>query len=208
MLILTPGYSAIFPLAALDSLTLETSGTVKVEAVSGLGVSAGVIATASRSTTLGPYSAAGSMKITAIGAECRYGVVPATVQPYYGTAPASASIVTATSAAAIPANSLGYFTAAGLVALADALTSGKKAAVFIKTAAASGATTACYLPGQIIDGLTGLTPGAEYAMSVTPGQFVLSSVAAAYPAGRVLLPIGVALSATTLLFSVGSPINL
>lgn len=61
-------------LSANDSLNLQTRGTVTVEAVSGLGIAAGVIGTyASGSTTLGPY-AAGVIKITAGMADVIFGV--------------------------------------------------------------------------------------------------------------------------------------
>lgn len=73
MLILNPGNSATVTLTDYDSVTVQTRGVVTVEAVSGLGVTAGVIAQLSGSRTFGPYSA-GQIKLTASAADVLYDV--------------------------------------------------------------------------------------------------------------------------------------
>jgi YD repeat-containing protein len=76
MLVLTPGYSVTLTLNAQDSVFVESRDSVVVEAVSGLGLSPGVIATLDGKQTFGPY-AAGQFKLTAIGGDCAYNVIAA-----------------------------------------------------------------------------------------------------------------------------------
>lgn len=73
MVILTPGNSATMTLTDYDSVTVQTRGVVTIEAISGLGVAAGVIAQISGSRTFGPYSA-GQIKLTASAADVLYDV--------------------------------------------------------------------------------------------------------------------------------------
>lgn len=73
MLILNPGNSATMTLTDYDSVTVQTRGVVRVEAISGLGVAAGVIAEVSGSRTFGPYSA-GQIKLTGSVADVYYDV--------------------------------------------------------------------------------------------------------------------------------------
>lgn len=64
MATLSSGQSVTLTLTDNDSVTVQTAGVVVVEAVSGLGVTAGKIAEITGSQTFGPYQA-GSIKLTA-----------------------------------------------------------------------------------------------------------------------------------------------
>lgn len=89
MNILNAGYSAELTLVANDVVTINPGASVVVEAVSGLGLSAGVIGTYTDGRTLGPYLA-GVVKLTAVMGDCSYGVstgvsaVTSTVNPLTG----------------------------------------------------------------------------------------------------------------------------
>lgn len=85
MLILNAGYSVNLTLsAALSTVALSTRNAVKVEAVSGLGLSPGVIATIGTTQTLGPYPS-GVIKLTATGGDCSYDVQPVSTTAAYAT---------------------------------------------------------------------------------------------------------------------------
>jgi|GEM_PF-3647780 len=65
---------------------------------------------------------------------------------------------------------------------------------FVLAGFASAATATVYLPGQVITGLTGLTPGATYFLAASGGVTVTA------PSSGWRQVVGKALSATTLLF--------
>jgi len=115
---------------------------------------------------------------------------------------------TATAGAALSAGQLVYMKSDGMLAPADATVEGKEAVGFIKNNYAQGASATYHKIGDILTGLTGLTPGATYYMSTTPGALATASDVSAYVAGNVVMPVGRALSATELLFSPNSPITL
>ena len=73
MIILNPGYSVTISLANQETLSVDTRGSLLVEAVSGLGLTAGVIGTTTVAKTYGPYPA-GLIKLTATLADSSYGV--------------------------------------------------------------------------------------------------------------------------------------
>ncbi len=110
----------------------------------------------------------------------------------------------ATADEALPANSLVYIKANGNCALASAIAEGKEAIGFVRTAVLLGADAAIYAEGNFITGLSGLTPGASYFMTTTPGQIGAAPVAT----GNVVQHVGTALSATALAFALFNPITL
>lgn len=74
MLLLNPGYTKTVNLAANQTLYVETLGLVVVTAVSGLGITAGVLASVDGSQTFGPYATDGVLTIAATKSDCTYGV--------------------------------------------------------------------------------------------------------------------------------------
>lgn len=80
---------------------------------------------------------------------------------------------------------------------ADATAQGKECHGFVKGAFADAATATIYLPGNVITGLTGLTPGARQYLATTPGARTETPVSAA---GNVSQIIGYAASATSIIF--------
>jgi hypothetical protein len=88
---------------------------------------------------------------------------------------------------------------------ADATTSGKEAHGFVLTAVTSGASGTVYPEENVLSGLTGLTPGARQFLSTTPGA---RTATAPSTAGNVAQVIGVALSATEIMFRPETPITL
>ena len=85
----------------------------------------------------------------------------------------------------------------GGVRLADATAVGKEANGFVIAAVANAATATIYLPGNEM-ALTGLTPGTRYFLSAaSPGDYTATSPSAA---GNVSMSIGVAVSATEMIF--------
>jgi len=87
---------------------------------------------------------------------------------------------------------------------ADASTYGKEATGFVLAAALTGATATVYFEGQNTQ-RTGLTPGALYFLATTPG-----SVTATAPstAGNIVQQVGRAMSATSLAYEGGQPVEL
>lgn len=89
---------------------------------------------------------------------------------------------------------------------ADATTTGKPAHGFVNEGAAADADATVIFDGTI-SGLSGLTIGAEYVLSTTPGGVVaLASAPAA--TGNLYQQVGVAVSATELVFEKGIPIHI
>lgn len=87
---------------------------------------------------------------------------------------------------------------------ADASTAGKESNGFVLAAVSSGANATVYFEGTNTQ-KTGLTPGASYYLSTTPGAVV---TAAPTTTGQVVQFIGKATSATTLSYEAARPINL
>lgn len=111
--------------------------------------------------------------------------------------------VAATASEALAAGDLVNIFAGG-VRKADATTEGKESHGFVKSSVASAATATIYLPGDIITGLAGLTPGARQFLSTTAG---LPTETAPAVAGNVAQMIGIAASATTIMFEPEEPIT-
>lgn len=105
-----------------------------------------------------------------------------------------------------PAN-LVYVKASGNLGLADATAEGKEALGVVLTAAPAGTAAKVNLIGSLISGLSGLTPGAFYYMSTTPGA-ITNYAGAPTVAGNVLMKVGTALTSSTLIFSPEIPITL
>jgi hypothetical protein len=110
--------------------------------------------------------------------------------------------LTTTTFEAIGAGKLVYVRADGQLALASSTAEGKEAIGFTLAAAASGAQATWYNTG-VITGLSSLTPGTAYFMS--PAGAI---GAAPTTTGNVVLRVGIALTATTLLFEANTPITL
>lgn len=88
---------------------------------------------------------------------------------------------------------------------ADATAEGKEVHGFVKAGFASAATAVVYTPGNIITGLTGMTPGArQYLSAATPGARTETPPATA---GNVVQLIGIAANATTVLFEPEEPVT-
>ena len=88
---------------------------------------------------------------------------------------------------------------------ADATVAGKEAHGFVLAAVTSGATGTVYPEENVLSGLSGLTPGATQFLSVTAGG---RTETAPTGSGNVAQVIGVALSATEILFRPRQPIVL
>lgn len=87
---------------------------------------------------------------------------------------------------------------------ADATTEGKEAHGFTKAAFSSSATATVYLTGNVISGLSGLTPAARYFLHTTAGLATLTPPTAT---GSVWQPVGIASSATEIVFEPEEPIT-
>lgn len=103
--------------------------------------------------------------------------------------------------------SLVYIKPSGNLGLADAVAEGKEAVGVVLISSPAGASAKVYLIGSLISGLSGLTPGAFYYMSTTPGAIVPFSGAPTI-AGNVLMKVGTALTSSSLVFSPEIPITL
>jgi hypothetical protein len=88
---------------------------------------------------------------------------------------------------------------------ADATSAGKESHGFVLAAVSSGASATVYPEENVISGLTGLTPGARQFLATTAGA---RTETAPSTAGQVVQDIGVALSATEILFRPRQPITL
>jgi len=89
---------------------------------------------------------------------------------------------------------------AGTISLrkADATSASKRAHGFTLAAFLSGATATAYKDGAIT-GLSGLTKGAEYYLSTTPGGLAVAATIAGYTtSGNLIQHLGVAESASKL----------
>lgn len=109
-----------------------------------------------------------------------------------------AEVAMGTAGETLVAANLVAFDSAGEVVRASAAAGGRDAIGFVKAGHADGETdVTVYLDGPL-DGLTGLTPGARYYLSETPGQVTAVPVTTS---GARLQFVGTAVSATTLKFS-------
>ena len=88
---------------------------------------------------------------------------------------------------------------------ADATGAGKDAHGFVLAAVASGASGTLYPEENVVTGLSGLTPGARQFLGTTAGT---RSETAPVGSGQVAQIVGVALSATEMLFRPETPIVL
>ena len=104
--------------------------------------------------------------------------------------------VSRTATVSLTAGQLVSYGASGLV-LADATDASKPANGFVLGSFSSSATAQVYLPGAIITGLSGLTPGALYFLSTSGGM------TATVPSSGALQIVGTAIDATRLLFNPG-----
>jgi len=108
---------------------------------------------------------------------------------------------------AIAAGSLvNVYSNAGVVSVrnADNTNISKVANGFVLAAVASSATATVYFSG-IISGLSGLTPGTQYFLGTVGGLIVAGSLPSS--AGTIIQSVGVAFSATVLVFQPGDPVT-
>lgn len=87
---------------------------------------------------------------------------------------------------------------------ADATTAGKQAHGFVLAAVGSGADATVYFKG-VNDQLTGMTPGANQFLHTTAGGLTNTAPSTT---GNVVQNLGVALSATELMFNPSEPVEL
>lgn len=80
---------------------------------------------------------------------------------------------------------------------ADASASGKQADGFVIAAVLISGAATVYFPGDENTSVTALTPGRQWLSDVTPGK---CSTAVPTTAGHLVQPVGVATSATNLIF--------
>lgn len=136
-------------------------------------------------------------KIVQLGAD---GTLDASVMP----AGIAADSVTALSNGTITARDLVYVETAGTIARASAAAAASAAMGWATTGVATGVSVTMQVEGKIT-GLSGLTPGARYYLSETPGAITLTPVTGA---GKIHQYVGRALSATVLDFEPDDPIVL
>jgi len=87
---------------------------------------------------------------------------------------------------------------------ADATTEGKECHGFVKAGVSASATATIYTPGNLITGLSGLTPGARQYLATTAGARTETPPSAT---GNVLQMVGIAADATSLVFEPEEPIT-
>ncbi len=88
---------------------------------------------------------------------------------------------------------------------ADATIVGKEAHGFVLENTSIGGKTTIYFSGKVNDGLSSLTIGAQYYLSTVAGGIIVSAPNAL---GNIVQRLGVALSATKLIFSPGEPVEI
>jgi hypothetical protein len=81
---------------------------------------------------------------------------------------------------------------------ANATDDTKQAHGFVLANVSSGATATVYLPGQVITGLSSLTPGATYYLDTTGGAITATAPSSS---GNYQQVVGQAISATSLIFA-------
>lgn len=116
-----------------------------------------------------------------------------------------AGTITGTASEALIAGPVNVYDNAGTLSIrkADATAgSVKPANAFVKAAVSSGTTNVVAYRQGNLTGLTGLTIGPVF-LGKTPGTF--ASDVSAYAGGDFVQPLGMALSATQVLFELGDP---
>jgi hypothetical protein len=88
---------------------------------------------------------------------------------------------------------------------ADATVEGKEANGFVQSAFSSSAAATVYTSGNVITGLTGLTAGTRMFLHTTAGALTATPPSAS---GNVVQLVGIAASATTVMFEPEEPITL
>jgi hypothetical protein len=88
---------------------------------------------------------------------------------------------------------------------ADASTSGKRASGFVLSAVTSGNDATVFAPSNANTQVTGATPGDVYLSATVPGGFTSTPPSTA---GQIVQLLGVATSATSIMFSPAQPIVL
>lgn len=120
-------------------------------------------------------------------------------------------IITATATETIAAGAfVNIFNNSGVISVrnADATTNAKPAHGFVLSAYVTTNVATIYISGQINTGQTGLTLGAEYFLSTTPGAIVPAATAAGYTTtGNILQRVGVADKTSEIVFSPYLPIE-
>ena len=118
-----------------------------------------------------------------------------------------ATTVAALASETLAANDLiNLYTNAGTINArkADGTSEGKECHGLVKAGFASAAMATIYTPGDVITGLTGLTPGARQYLATTAGA---RTETAPSTTGNVSQMIGVAVSATSMIFEPEEPIT-
>lgn len=130
------------------------------------------------------------------------GALPISMLP----AGVGAETITATTSEALAAGDfVNLWNSTGLKARkADATVAGKEAHGFVLSAVASGAAATVYLPSQTNTSASGRTIGSRQFLSTTPG---LAQETAPAATGNVVQQLGVAYSATGVLFNPTQPIT-
>lgn len=108
--------------------------------------------------------------------------------------------VSAVASEALSANDLvNIWNNAGVVNVrkADGTSAGKEVVGFVKAGVSLAGTATIYMSGNSITGLSGLTPGARYYMSTTPGALTATPLSGS---GNVHQYVGDAVGATELQF--------
>lgn len=148
-----------------------------------------------------PTEQAGAVTSTAnaIVALDAAGKLDSTMMPT-GVGSDSASL---TSGEALSAGNLVYIAAAGTVFKADANAVAKAAIGFVLSSVGSGAAITVYFEGTVT-GLASLTPGAAQFLSDATTGGVISTIPSG--AGKIVQPVGTAVTATTMTFEAGEPI--
>ena len=88
---------------------------------------------------------------------------------------------------------------------ADATVEGKECHGFVKSGYSLSAMATVYISGNVVTGLTGLTPGARQYLATTAGARTETPPSTA---GNVVQMLGIAASATTIAFEPEEPITL
>lgn len=135
--------------------------------------------------------------VNAIGASSASAGVNATTS---ATGFGGAASTITTSEALSVGNICNVYTSGGAarVQKANATDLTKPANAFVTAAFANGASATVYFPGQVVTGLSSLTPGTTYWLDVTGGAITATPPSSS---GNGVQQIGVALSASTLLFA-------
>jgi hypothetical protein len=114
-----------------------------------------------------------------------------------------ADAVTVTAGEALNAGDFVYFSATGTALKADATSLAKGARGYTLAAVSNGSPATIYFD-ESNSALTGLTAGATYYLSTTPGQIIATAPATV---GQIVQEVGFATSATNLHVNILTPIT-